>query len=810
MDGEKTGGAVRPVSPELLYRRADLSHLGFTTTDELEPLEGFVGQERALDAARMSAGIDRPGFHLFAVGRFEVRMREAVKAVLDKAPRSGRPPNDWIYVDNFKDPRRPVAISMPAGQAPVFAAKMDRLVEDLKAQVATTFSGEEYQSARMAIDERFQKEHLEALEEVGTRAAEQGVALLRTPTGFTLMPAREGKVVPPEDFNTWPEEQRKSLQKIIIGLEDEVEHIVHQVPRREKQRREALRDLNRSTAERALGGLLDEIAEAYADQPAVCEHLQRVRTDLVDNVAGFISTGEGDGAVSEQAFTRPFERYGVNVMVSNADDRRAPVVEELNPSLTRLMGTVEHIAHQGALLTNFRLIRAGAVHRANGGFLLLDARHLLTEPFSWMALKRALRSGCVTVEDISRLTGLSSTVSLEPDPIPLDVKVVIFADRALYSLLSALDPEIAEHFKVLAEFEDDIDRSAESEGLLARLVASLVRAAALLPVERAGIERVLEHSSRLADDAGRLSVLVDQVRDILQEADFWARETGVLAIRRSDVDRAIQARRRRASRVQEIMHRMILDEVSHIATSGARVGEINGLSVFEVAGAGFGKPTRISARVRPGSGQVIDIEREVELGGPLHSKGMLILTGYLSGAYALDVPGSLHASLVFEQSYGGVEGDSASLGELCALLSAISQLPARQELAVTGSVSQHGQVQAIGGVNEKIEGFFDICEARGLTGAQGVIIPRSNLKHLMLRRDVVEACAENRFAIYAVETVDQAMELFTGRPAGGRGSDGRFPDGSINRKVEDRLRAFADVRKTLEGERRRHRPLRSV
>jgi lon-related putative ATP-dependent protease len=447
--------------------------------------------------------------------------------------------------------------------------------------------------------------------------------------------------------------------------------------------------------------------------------------------------------------------------------------------------------------TNFRLIKAGAMHRANGGYLLLDVRNVLMEPFSWTALKRALKRGEIAIEDFGRFLGLSSTVSLEPEPIPLDVKVILFGERLLYYLLAAFDPEVSEHFKVLADFEDDLNRSPESETILARLVASIVRQQALKPVNRDGVALVIEQAARLADHAGKLTLIVDRVRDIVTEADFWAKEAGRGEIIRADVECALEAQIRRAARLRDRTQELVLQNVALIDTTGTRIGQLNGLSVFELGGFRFGHPTRITSRVRPGSGKVVDIEREVELGGPIHSKGVLILSGFLAGRYALETPMSLFASLVFEQSYGGVEGDSASSAELYALMSALAETPVRQDLAVTGSVNQHGQIQAIGGVNEKIEGFFDICKARGLTGTQGVVIPQANVQHLMLRRDVVEACAERKFAIYPVKTIDEGIALLSGMPAGERGADGSFPEGSINRRVEDRLRAFAKIRRTF-------------
>jgi len=458
------------------------------------------------------------------------------------------------------------------------------------------------------------------------------------------------------------------------------------------------------------------------------------------------------------------------------------------------------VSAHGVLVTNFLLIKANAIHRASGGYLILDARALLMEPFSWTALKRTLKRGDIAIEDVGRFLGLTSTVSLEPDPIPLKVKVVLIGDRLLYFLLFAYDPELAEHFKVLVDFEDEFARTPESEAVFARLAGSIANRDGLRPLDREAAARVVEHAARLADHAGKLSLSVTNLRETLIEADFCAREAGREAIAWADLERALQARVRRASRLRDRAQETIIERIALIDTEGARVGQINGLSMIEIGGFAFGRPTRITCQTRPGAGKVVDIEREVELGGPIHSKGVLILSGFLAGRYALDAPMSLFASLVFEQSYGGVEGDSASSAELYALMSALADAPLRQDLAVTGSVNQLGDVQAIGGVNEKIEGFFDICAARGLTGSQGVLIPNANVQHLMLREDVVKACADGRFAVYPIACIEEGVALLTGLGAGERQADGTFPPGSVNRRVEDRLRSFADIRKNFAKE----------
>jgi len=791
--------SVKPLPPERLYRSADLSSLSFQSTADLEPAEELAGQQRALDALAVGTRIRTPGFNLFVTGPIGMRAQRAIEQVLREAAGERRNPSDWVYVNNFNDPRKPVAIELPAGRAGEFRDAMHALVDDLKTALPAVFQSEDYQTRRGAIDQTLQSKQAEAFSALHEKAAERDIIILRTPMGFALAPAQDGKPLPPEELGALPETKRKKIQATIQELEKDLEHIVRQLPQWETERRDEVRKLNRATAQFAIGQFIDTAKSRFADIAKILAHLEAIRTDLIENVAMFVIKGEGDeGPSAHDQLDAPFDRYTVNVLVEHArPEPVVPIVEELHPTLSNLLGSIEYISQHGVLVTNFRLIKAGAIHRANGGFLLLDARSLLTEPFSWAALKRTLRQREIRIEDLGRFIGLTSTVSLEPDPIPLSVKIVLFGDRLLYYLLATFDPDVAEHFKVLADLEDDIDRTPATEAAHARMIAALARRHGLKPVDRNGTALMIEHAARLADHANKLSLVVDQLDDVLAEADFWAGKAGRAVISRADVEASIEQRIRRSARLRDRAQESILQDVALIDTSGARVGQVNGLSVAELAGFRFGRPTRITCRVRPGSGKVVDIEREVELGGPIHSKGVLILSGFLAGRYALDTPMSLFASLVFEQSYGGVEGDSASSAELYALLSAISERPLRQDLAVTGSVNQQGQIQAIGGVNEKIEGFFDICRMRGLTGAQGVLIPNANVQHLMLRREVIEACAAGKFFIYPVATIDEGIELLTGRVAGERASDGLYPPETLNRLVEDRLHAFARIRQSF-------------
>lgn len=793
------GWPARALGSDKLYRCADLSSLSFETTADLERVDELSGQQRALEAMAFGTRMTAPGFNLFVIGPTGMRAQRAIEQVLQEAASERKHPSDWVYVNNFSDPRRPMAIELPAGRAVEFRDVMHRLIDDLKTALPAVFESEDYQTRRGAIDQAFQSKQGEAFTALNEKAAAQGILILRTPMGFALAPARDGKPLQPNEIRSLSEDKRKAIQAIITDLEKDLEHIVHQIPQWETDRRDEIRELNRDTAKFAIGQFIDSAKGRFADISKILQHLEAIRADIIENVALFVVKSEGDESSPwPEQLEAPFDRYQVNVLVGQAGrEPAAPIVEELHPTLSNLLGSIEYVSQHGLLVTNFRLIKAGAIHRANGGFLLLDARSVLSEAFSWSALKRTLRQREIRIEDLGRFIGLTSTVSLEPDPIPLDVKVVLFGDRLLYYLLSAFDADVAEHFKVLADLEDDVDRTPATEAAHARLIAALAQRRGLKPIDKSGTALIIEHAARLADHAAKLTLMVDRLGDLLAEADFCASKAGRGAITRVDVETAIEQKTRRSSRLRDRAQETIMQEVALIDTSGSRIGQVNGMSVIELAGFRFGRPTRITCRVRPGSGKVVDIEREVELGGPIHSKGVLILSGFLAGRYALDTPMSLFASLVFEQSYGGVEGDSASSAELYALLSALAECPLRQDLGVTGSVNQHGQVQAIGGVNEKIEGFFDICQKRGLTGTQGVLIPAANVQHLMLRRDVIEACSAGRFFIYPITIIDEGVQLLTQRPAGERDSEGLYPPQSINRMVEDRLHAFARIRQSF-------------
>ncbi len=800
MSGQESE-AKAALAAEALCWRCPSDHFTFETTEDLEALSEVIGQDRAVEAIRFAIGMRQSGYNVYALGPEGMGKHTAVRRFLEEQANQEVAPPDWCYVSNFKDRREPRALQLPAGRGSQLSEDMSHFVVDLRDTLRNGFESDEYRTRRKVIEEEFKERQETALQVVEQDSREQGMALMRTPMGFTFAPSSDGEVVSPEAFQKLPEAERKRVEGVIEGLQEKLQEVLHKAPVWMKETREKLRRLNDETALFATAHLIDALKERYSDLSAVQRFLDEVREDAVEHVEEIVA--EGPTQKGERP-AGPFEdghpvlrRYGVNLIVDNTQSTCAPVIYEDDPTYDRLLGRIEHRAEMGTLLTDFNLIRAGALHRASGGYLILDARKLLAQPMAWDALKRVLFAGEVRIQPPAQAMGLLSTVSLEPEPIPLDVKVVIIGERMIYYTLAQLDPEFQRLFKVAADFDEQIPRNDENDQLFARLVKSLTDREKLRPFDRDGVARALEFSARAAGDSERFSMDIERLSDLLREADYLAGKAGQRVIGAEAVARAADAQIYRLDRMRERLQEDIERGTVQIDTDGARTGQINGLSVMSLGGFAFGRPSRITARIRLGKGEVVDIEREVDLGGPLHSKGVLILSGYLSAHYASDRPLSLAASLVFEQSYGGVDGDSASCAELYALLSAIAEVPIDQSLAVTGSVNQYGEVQAIGGVNEKIEGFFDLCAARGLTGRQGVLIPASNVKHLMLHRRVVEAAEQGQFRIFAVKTIDQGLEILTGQPSGVRDTDGRFPDGGVNARVEARLIELADKRRAF-------------
>jgi lon-related putative ATP-dependent protease len=789
---------VKPLEASLLCRFCDETQLKFETTAELEELAEVIGQPRAVDAVKFGVGIRQEGYNLYALGPPGTGKRSLVERFVKERAEHEPVPDDWCYVNNFEQAHKPRILRLPSGKGAALRDDMARLVEDLRTSVPAAFESEDYRTRMQALEEELKERQEQAFGGVQEDAKKRGVALIRTPTGFAFAPVREGEVLSPEEFEKLGENERKKIESDVAELQEELRKTLHQVPQWRKEARDKVKALDREFATYAVNHLVEDLRQKYGEFPAVVEFLHAVETDVLDHVGQFRRSDEETpnilGIELPNAADRStrFNRYMVNVLVGHDENGGAPVVYEDNPTYHNLVGRVEHLAQLGALVTDFTMIKPGVLHRANGGYLLLDAQKVLMQPYAWEGLKRALRSREIRMESLGQMLSLVSTVSLEPEAIPLDVKVVLLGERIYYYLLSYYDTEFGELFKVAADFDDRMPRDSDTNELYSRLIATVVKHNGLRHFERGAVARVIERSARMVEDSERLSAHIGDISDLLREADYWAGEAGREVVVAADVQTAIDKQTYRSDRVRERVQEAIQRGTLFIATDGEKVGQVNGLSVLSMGSFSFGQPSRITARVRVGEEQVVDIEREVELGGPIHSKGVFILSGFLGARYALDRPLSLSASVVFEQSYGEVEGDSASSAELYALLSALAGLPIRQGLAVTGSVNQHGEVQPIGGVNEKIEGFFDICRARGLSGDQGVLVPAANVKHLMLRHDVIDAAKAGEFAIYPVSTIDEGIELLTGVPAGERDENGAFAEGSVNARVEQTLIGFSE------------------
>ena len=751
-----------------------------------------------MDAVHFGAGIRHDGYNLFVLGPSGMGKRSLVRQLLQEKASHESKPADWCYINNFSQPHKPTILKLPHGRGEELRQHMEKLINYLRSAVPAVFESDEFRAKAKAIQKAFSEQQERAFLELRAEAESQGIDLLQTPEGFAFSPVHGNEVISPEEYSKLPEQERIRIEATIAELQEKLENIFSRLPQWRRERSERMRQLNREMMLATLVHLLDELRELYADLPDVLDYFNAVQEDMVNHVDDFRKQEESISLSGMTIIThQTFHNYQINVLVSNGSGEGAPILSENNPTYSNLIGRVEYISQMGTLVTDFMLIKPGALHRANGGYLLLDIRKILMQPFAWEGLKRALQSREIRIESPEQMYSLISTVSLEPEPIPLNVKIVLFGDRMFYYLLQEYDPDFNELFKVAADFEGQIDRSDESHLLYARLIATLARRDALLPFDRAAVARIIEHSARLVGNGEKLSMHMRSIADLLHESDYWARKTSRNAVTAADIQQAIDAQIRRQDRVRERLYEAILRETLMIATQGAVIGQVNGLAVLQLGNFSFAQPTRITATTRFGKGDLINIEREVKLSGAIHSKGILILSAFLASRYAKNRPLSLSASLVFEQSYGMIDGDSASMAELCALLSNLAEVPIKQSLAITGSVNQLGQSQAIGAVNEKIEGFFDICAARGLTGDQGVIIPAANVRHLMLRQDVIAAAASGQFHIHAVTTADQAITLLTGLPAGEADVTGKYPEGTLNQKVAARLNKLANIGRSL-------------
>ena len=792
---------MEPLEPSRLYRVCDLSLFDFKTTESLEAIETILGQERAVEAISFGATIRQDGYNLFAMGPSGTGKHTAVMAYLQEKTKTNPPPNDWCYVNNFNEPRKPIALALPPGKGMAFRADMEELIDLMRSTLPAVFESDEYRGARELIGREYTKRQNAIFQHLSEAAKAEDIAM-RNPAGgrITFAPIIDGKVLSGEEFQALPETEKKKIQDKLTAFEAKVKAALIEVGDLTRNLQQEFRSLDHETTSNTVESVMKTIRKAYENAPKIIAYLDAVGEDIIKNAKDFLTKPEETESLPFAAYFIPsFERYTVNVIVARTSGDAAPLLTEPNPTLRNLIGDIEHMAQIGALITNFTLIKPGALHKANGGYLVIDIRKLLIEPFAWEALKRVLRSKEIRIESPAEQYSLISTVTLEPEPIPLDIKVVLVGERLLYYLLYEYDPDFRELFKVAADFEEELERSESNTKLYAQMIATMAAENGLIPLSAAAVGRVIEQSSRYAEDAGKLSTHLGSLSDLLKEADYFAKARQRALIEKGDIETALERRRYRLSRPRDMLYERIGDGTVMIRVSGSTVGQVNGISVIELGGYGFGVPSRITARTRIGKGQIIDIAREIKLGGPIHTKGILTLSAYLGSTYADTIPLSLNASLVFEQTYGYIEGDSASSAELYALLSSLAGLPVSQSFAVTGSVNQFGDIQAIGGVNEKIEGFYDICMRLDPDGKHGMLIPAVNVSRLMLKAEVVEAVEKGTFSIYAVRNVDEGIEILTGVSAGVRGSDGKFPADSVNGRIVHQLAAYAEAAQTYAG-----------
>ncbi|WP_224961333.1 Lon protease family protein [Geomonas subterranea] len=779
----------------------DPALFNFKTTEDIAGLEGNIRQDRALAAIEFGLGMSNNGFNIYLAGESGTGRTSTIRQMLKKFVKGTCPPSDWCYVNNFRMPDAPLAIALPAGMGRGFAADMRELLDYVRGNIPTALESKEYETNRVTIIEQFQEKNGEIFSDLEQEAGEKGFALQRTVSGLVIVPQKEGRNFTQEEYEALEKDEREKLDTVGRELTEKLNDALRQVRENEKALRDALALLDRELGLSAVGHHLNPLREKYQGFAKVQQYLEDVQEDLLLNLEDFkpqVAPPQIPGLkIPKQEPT--FERYEVNVLVENNPDNGAPIVFESNPTYNNLFGRIENIMQMGGVATtNFTLIKPGALHRANGGYLILDAREVMINPFAWESLKRCIRNMEIKIEDVLEQYRFMTVVSLKPEPIPLNAKIIMIGSLWIYYLLYYLEPDYRKFFKVKADFDSQVNRTPAVMQDYALFVAAHCCKEGLLPFDPTGVAALLEHASRLVEDQERLSSQFMELSDLIRESSYWAKRDGAQIVDRSWVKRAILEKTYRSNRIEERIHEYLARGVILCDTKGSVVGQINGLSVITMGDYTFGRPSRLTIRVSQGRAGMVNIEREVKLSGPIHDKGVLILTGYLAGKFGQEQPLSFSAHICFEQSYEGIEGDSASSAELYGLLSAFSGLPVRQGIAVTGSVNQHGQIQPIGGVNYKIEGFFAVCKAKGLTGEQGVMIPKINEHNLMLSDEVVQAVSDGMFHIWSVSEVEEGIEILTGVPAGKVGDDGRYPEGSVNFLVQKKLKTMLDNMRKLQ------------
>lgn len=771
-----------------LYCRPD--ELQYDTSEEVTPLKDFIGQERAVRAMQFGLAMRAPGYNIYVAGPPGTGKSTYVQEILSQAALSSQTPDDWVYLYNFANPDNPVAIPLPQGTGVVFYRDLEAMVRNFRTVIPKAFEGADYEQNRAAVIQEAEQEIENALAALKQEAAEAGFMLKQSSAGFLFIPVSNGKRITQEEFDALPQEDQREMERKGRVLQQRLEEVLSLSRQVERRNREKIQELDRQIVLSAAGRPVESLKHKYKDFSQLLKYLDNLLEDIAENI-DLIKPGEGSATPGLSEGQVLFDRYKVNLFVNNADTKGAPVIFESSPNHYNLFGKIEYGSQMGTLSTDFTMVKAGAIHRANGGFLVLQVKDLLSDPGVWETLKRALKNKMAVVENIGEQFRMVPTVSLRPRPIPLSLKVILVGSHQLYHLLHSVDEDFQKFFKVKVEFDTEMPRTAENLSHYAAFVGAVCRREKLPHFDRFGLAELVEHGSRLAGNQEKLSTRFNEVIEIVYESAFWAEAEGAAFVGAPHVKRAIEGRVYRSNRIEEKMQEMLLKGIFMVDTDGHVVGQVNGLSVLNMGDYAFGKPSRITARTFMGHEGVVNIERETRMSGSSHSKGVLTLVGYLGGKFARDKPLRLSARLSFEQLYEGVDGDSASSTELYALLSSLSGIPINQGIAVTGSVNQRGEIQPVGGVTEKIEGFFHLCKARGLTGRQGVIIPIQNVADLMLKHEVVQAVAEKKFTIYAISSVEEGIEILTGVPAGTLGENNEYPEGSVFYRVNETLKEFA-------------------
>ena len=783
---KKTGTAVSPLTPDKLRQICQTDRFAFTSTAELQAETQIIGQPRGTRSIAFGIGIASHGYNIYALGAHGTGRATAIEHFLQQQTTNAPVPPDWIYVHNFAVPHQPRAIELPAGQGAKFKARMSRLITDLRQDLPQAFDTDSYRETINGVQAQFEKERGQLLQALQQKASAQNFGLMQTASGFAIMPVANGQQMSPEQIQALPIETRQAMEVAAQKLSAELEEVAYQIHELELQARQTMKKIDRDVAQTAVQHHFESLKNGYAQEDEMGLYLDEVQADVLNQIDDFTSPVDSPEEID-------LSRYEVNLLVNNAETKSAPVIIENNPTYNNLFGRLEYEMQNGLLTTHFTNIKCGSLHWANGGYLILNAHDLFKYPDAWEALKRAIKSEKITVQPAAMMNnGQVLAKTLDPEPIPLQLKIIMTGSVGLYYYLYEQDEDFQTLFKVRADFDSTMPRDEAAEQAYANFIAHRCHQEKLLHFDRTAVAQIVEFGSRLAEDKRKLSTLFGMVADLVREASYWAGANTHTEVTATDVQKALTERTERANRMEEEMFEQFMDGTIFIATDGAVVGQVNGLSVLDTGDYSFGLPGRITARTFMGDDGIIHIERETEMAGPIHEKGVLTLNGYLGGTYAQHQPLSLTASLTFEQNYGGIDGDSASSTELYALLSSLSEIPIKQSLAVTGSVNQRGEIQPIGGANEKIEGFFRLCEARGLTGDQGVLIPASNIDNLMLHERVVTAVSQNKFHIWPVTTLDEGIELLMGLPAGQRQKDGSYPANTVHHAVQARLLQLAE------------------